>query len=121
MATYAATVTQELQESFLSAVRKSQDITLHAMKVWVGAVEYFTPKVSYDHLPFAGQLPKAHEVVADTFSFAEHMLASQRRFADDVLKVTSPLLPREEATARPELRSPRPRTAPGAGSHPNGA
>jgi hypothetical protein len=56
-------------------------------------VEYFTPKVSYAHLPFAGLLPKPHDVVAGSFDYAEQMLASQRRFADDVLKVTAPLLP----------------------------
>ena len=43
----ATTANQELQESFLSAIRKSQEITLHAIKAWVETVEYFTPKVSY--------------------------------------------------------------------------
>lgn len=60
----ATTATQELQESFLSAIRRSQEITLQATKVWVETVEYFTPKVSYAHLPFASQLPTAHDVVA---------------------------------------------------------
>ena len=56
----ATTATQELQESFLSAIRRSQEITLQATKVWVETAGYFTPKVSYAHLPFANQLPKAH-------------------------------------------------------------
>ena len=93
----ATTVTQEFQESFLSAVLKSQEITLHAIKAWVGVVESFTPKVSYAHLPFANLLPDAHDIVASSFDFTEQMLASQRRFADDVLKVTTPLLPSQEA------------------------
>jgi hypothetical protein len=46
----ATAPTQELQESFLSAIRESQDITLQAIKVWVDTAEYFTPKVSYAHL-----------------------------------------------------------------------
>ena len=81
----ATTATQELQESFLSAIRRSQEITLQATKVWVETVEYFTPKVSYAHLPFA----------------------SQRRFADDVLKVTSPLMPGDGPATPPEAGSRR--------------
>ena len=98
----ATAPTQELQESFLSAIRKSQDITLQAIKVWVDTAEYFTPKVSYAHLPFARLLPKLDEFVAGSFDFAEQVLASQRRFADDVLKLTAPLLPAWEPTAAPE-------------------
>ena len=98
----ATTANQELQESFLSAIRKSQEITLQAIKAWVETAGYFTPKVSYAGLPLADRLPKAHDVVARSFDFAEQVLASQRRFADDVLKVTSPLLPGEGAATAPE-------------------
>jgi hypothetical protein len=91
----AATATQEPQESFLSAIRKSQEITLHAIKAWVEIVESFTPKVSYAHLPLAGRVPDTRDVVASTFDFAEQVLASQRKFAGDVLKLTAPLLPGE--------------------------
>ena len=108
----ATTATQELQESFLSAIRRSQEITLQATKVWVETVEYFTPKMSYAHLPFANQLPTAHDVVASTFGFAEQMLASQRRFADDVLKVTSPLMPGDGPATPPEAGSRRLSKAP---------
>jgi len=114
----ATAPTRELQESFLSAIRKSQDITLQAIKVWVDTAEYFTPKVSYAHLPFARLLPKPHDVVAGSFDFAEQMLASQRRFADDVLKVTSQLLPDEAPAPAPETRGRRPSTAPEARSGP---
>jgi hypothetical protein len=100
----ATTANQELQESFLSAIRKSQEITLHAVKAWVETVGYFTPQVSYAHLPLAGRLPKTHDVWASSFDFAEQVLASQRRFADDVLKVTSPLLPGEGGATAPEAR-----------------
>ena len=98
----ATTANQELQESFLSAISKSQEITLNAIKAWAETVGYFTPKVSYARLPLADRLPKAHDVVASSFDFAEQVLASQRRFADDVLKVTSPLLPGEGTATTPE-------------------
>jgi hypothetical protein len=85
----AATATQELPESFLSAIWKSQEITLHAIKAWAGAAGYFTLTVPCAHLPFASLLPKAHDVAASSFDFAEQVLASQRRFADDVLAAGS--------------------------------
>jgi len=114
----ATTPTQELQESFLSAIRKSQDITLQAIKVWVDTAEYFTPKVSYAHLPFARLLPKPHDVVGRSFDFAEQMLASQRRFTDDALKVTSQLLPDEAPALPPDTRGRRPSAVPEARSGP---
>jgi hypothetical protein len=114
----ATTATQELQESVLSAIRKSQDITLQAIKVWVDIAEYFTPKVSYAHLPFARLLPTPHDVVGSSFDFAEQMVASQRRFTDDVLKVTSPLLPDEAPAPPPETRGRRPSVVPAARSGP---
>jgi hypothetical protein len=106
MATAVITAAQELQESFLSAVRKNQEITLHAIKVWVEAFEIVAPKISFADLPFVNQLPKAHDVLASGYDLAEQMLANQRSFAEDVLKVTSPLLPEEKAaTAAVALRS----------------
>jgi hypothetical protein len=110
--------TQELQESFLSAIRKTQDITLQAIKLWVDTAEYLTPKVSYAHLPFARLLPEPHDLVDSGFDFAEQMLASQRRFTDDVLKVTSHLLPDEAPPPLPETRGRRPNAVPEAHSTP---
>lgn len=97
----AATATQELQDSFLSAIRKSQEITLHAIKAWAETVESITPKATYAHLPLAGLVPNAHDVVAGSFDFAEQVLASQRKFAGDVLKLTAPMLPTGEPAAAP--------------------
>jgi hypothetical protein len=101
----AATATQEPQESFLSAIRKSQEITLHAIKAWVETIEFFTPKVSYAHLPLADRVPNAHDVVASSFDFAERVLASQRKFADDALKLTGPLLPVGSGSSAPRLEA----------------
>ena len=41
-------------------------------------------------------LPKPEDVVASAYDFAEQLLASQRKFAEDVLKATSALLPGAE-------------------------
>jgi len=66
-------------------------------------VQSVTPKLpalpfSTQQLPFSGLLPSPNEVVAGAYDFAEALLASQRKFAEDVLKATAPLLPGESTT-----------------------
>ena len=89
----ASTVTQELQDQFLATVRKSQEIALEAIKTMVDTIQNITPKVPSVDLPFADKLPKPQEVVASSYDFAEQLLTSQRKFADEVVKATAALLP----------------------------
>ena len=84
---------RELQDQFLKAVRESQETVIDAIKAWVGTVQSVVPKMPPVQVPGAGQLPKPEEAVASAYDFAEQLLASQRRFAEEVLKATSPLLP----------------------------
>ncbi len=91
----ASTPTRELEEGFLSTTRKSQEIMLEALKTWVDTVQAFTPRVPSMHIPFADRLPKPDDVVAETYDFIEQILASQRKFAEEIVKTTSPLLPSE--------------------------
>jgi hypothetical protein len=87
------TVREELQEEFLSTLRKSQEIALDALKALVEAVEFVTPTMPAVRVPLADRLPTLHEVVAGGHDFAEHLLANQRQFADEVITAASPLLP----------------------------
>ncbi len=89
----ATTIRQELQEEFLSTIRKGEDIALEALKPLVEAVQFVIPEMPTVHVPFADRLPNAHEVVTDGYHFAEHLLANQRQFADQMIKVATPLLP----------------------------
>jgi hypothetical protein len=87
------TIRQELEEEFLSSIRKGEEIALEALKPLVEAVHYVIPAMPVVRMPLAGMLPTAHEAVAEAYGFAEHLLADQRRFADEVITATSPLLP----------------------------
>lgn len=89
----ASTITQELQDQILSTVRKSQEIALEAIKTMVDTVQSVTPKVPSVSIPFADRLPKPQDVVASGYDFAEQLLTSQRKFADEVVKATAALLP----------------------------
>src|SRR5919108_198176 len=87
---------QELQDQFLSVIRKSQETVIDAIRTWVETVQSITPKIPAVELPYADKLPKPGEVVASAYDFAEQLLASQRRFAEEVLKATSALMPSTE-------------------------
>jgi hypothetical protein len=89
----ASIPTQELQEEFLSTIRRSQETVIDAIKTWVETVQTVVPKVPTVQVPLADRLPKPEELVAGAYDFAERLLSNQRRFAEEVIKATSPLLP----------------------------
>jgi hypothetical protein len=92
MATSTSTQ-KELQDQILSMVRKGQELALDAIKTMVDTVQTITPKIPAVDLPFAEKLPKPHDVVAGSYDFAEKLLTSQRKFADEVVKATASLMP----------------------------
>ena len=104
----ASTPTQDLQDEFLAVTRKSQETVVRAIKTWVETVKTVTPKLPSAYVPladrlpkllpsvtvpFADKLPKPEDVVASGYDFAEHLLALQRKFAEDLLNATGPLIP----------------------------
>src|SRR6478736_10307748 len=93
MASTTTTTQQELQDQFLSIVTKSQEMALDAIKSMVDTVQTITPKIPTVDVPFADRLPKPQDVVASGYDFAEKLLTSQRKFADEVVKAAAPLLP----------------------------
>ncbi len=61
-------------------------------------------------MPFSDKLPKPGELVAGAYDFAEQLLASQRKFAEDVLQATAPLFYGDTASAARKT-APRPSKA----------
>ena len=101
----AATVHEARQEEFLSTLRKGQDIALDALKTLVETIQFVTPPVPVVHVP------TAHEVVAVGSEFAEHLLANQRQFADEVITALSPLLPGKAVKPAAAAKSGKPAAA----------
>jgi hypothetical protein len=94
MASTTTTSTQqELQDQFLSIVTKSQEMALDAIKSMVDSIQTITPRIPAVDVPFADRLPKPQDVVASGYDFAQKLLSSQRKFADEVVKAAAPLLP----------------------------
>ena len=95
------------QEEFLAVTRKSQEVMIAVIKTWVETVRTATPKLASVYapltdklpalpslsLPFADKLPGPEDAVASAYHLAEQLLASQRRFTEDLLKATTPLMP----------------------------
>ena len=93
MASTSTSTQQELQDQFLSIVSKSQEMALDAIKSMVDTVQTITPKIPAVDVPFADRLPKPQDVVASGYDFAQKLLSSQRKFADEVVRAAAPLLP----------------------------
>ena len=91
------TTAQELQGEILKTVRKSQEFVVDAIQAWADAVQAIKPPMPDVNIPFTDKLPQPGDVVAGTYDFFEQLLASQRKFAEDVLAVTAPLYTSEHA------------------------
>ena len=92
-----STTTQELQGEVLKTVRKGQEFVVDAIQAWADAVQAIKPPMPDVNIPFTDKLPQPGDVVAGTYDFFEQLLASQRKFAEDVLAVTAPLYTSEHA------------------------
>ena len=84
---------RDMQEEILKGIRRSQEFVLDAIKTWAGAVQPVAPKLPLKQLPLMDKLPKPEVVVEETYDFAEKLLASQRKFAEEILKATAPYMP----------------------------
>jgi hypothetical protein len=89
---------EDLQQEVLNTIARSQAAVVDAIETWATAVQSITPQLPDVNVPFADKLPTPQQVVANAYDFAEQLLASQRKFAEDILKATSPLLTSDNAT-----------------------
>ena len=86
------TIGQELQGQILDTITKSQEAVTDAIKTWAETVQSIKPDLPVPQVAFADKLPKPGDLVADAYDFAEKLLAAQRKFAEDVIQATAPVL-----------------------------
>ena len=86
------TIGRELQDEVLNTVRKSQTAVVEAVQAWTSKAQSITPELPELNMPLTDKLPKPQEFIASAYDFAEQLLASQRTFAEGVLKASAPLM-----------------------------
>ena len=96
---------QDVTGEVLNTIRKSQAAIVDAIERWATTVQSIRPELPElpfaDSLNVAGKLPKPEDLVRNAYNFAEELLASQRKFAEDVVKATAPVLGgKDDAPAR---------------------
>jgi hypothetical protein len=94
---------QDVQDELLKVIRTSQETVVEAVKTWVETVKAVTPEVPTAHVPLADKLPKPQDIVTNTYDFAEKLLSSQRKFAEELVQATAPLRP---GSGTPEAQGP---------------
>ena len=82
-----------------SKAEASREALIAAIKLWADAVQSITSFIPTPNLPYSDKLPKPGEFVASVYDFAEQLLASQRKFTENVLEATKPLLRSKEGPA----------------------
>jgi len=84
-------VGQELESYILDTVRKTEEVAVGAINVVIDAVH-----------PVTSTLPSVTPPLA--YDFAEQLLVSQRKFAEDVLRATARLgpSPAKKVSAAPQ-------------------
>jgi len=87
MTTYLE-LSKTAQEQILAMMKQSQELALAGVELWASTVAPLV-KDQPVSIPFEGPAPK--EVVANSFSFAEKLLASQKAFADKVVAASAPV------------------------------
>src|ERR1700733_6149438 len=92
------TATQGVQEQILDTIRKSQEAVTDAIRTWAETVQSITPSLPTP--PLADKLPKPGELVSDAYDFAERLLAAQRKFAEDVVAASAPVLTARDDTKK---------------------
>ena len=81
------------QEQVLTTIKQGQELALAGVELWTSNIPKGGPQA-----PVAFDTPAAKDVVANSFGFAEQILASQKAFAEKIVAVAAPVL--AEATPK---------------------
>ena len=98
--TEARTMDRELQDEVLNTIRKSQTAVIEAIQTWTSKVQSITPTLPELNMPFGDKIPTPHALIVSAYDFAGQLLASQRKFAEEVLKATAPLTAGQDDAAK---------------------
>ena len=87
MSTYVE-LSQAAQEQILATIKQGQELALAGVELWASAV---APLAKGQQLPVPFETPAPKDVVANSFGFAEQLLASQKTFAEQIVAASAPV------------------------------
>ncbi|MEP7225075.1 MAG: hypothetical protein ABI783_08975 [Actinomycetota bacterium] len=88
MTTYLE-LSKAAQEQVLTTIKQGQEIALTSVELWASTI---APLVKGQQVPVVFETPAPKDVVANSFGFAEQLLASQKAFAERVVAASAPVL-----------------------------
>lgn len=86
MSTYLE-LSKAAQEQILVTIKQGQELALSGVELWAKSM---TPLAKGGHFAADAETPAPKDVVANTFGFAEQLLASQKAFAEKVVAASAP-------------------------------
>ena len=81
--------TKAAQDKTLEAIKQSQSVIVDAVAAWAKAAEKTVPALPASPL---AELPTPEEIVKTSFDFYGEVLAAQRKFANDLLAASAPVV-----------------------------
>jgi hypothetical protein len=88
MSTTYLELSKAAQEQVLETIKQGQELALSGVELWASTVAPLA-KGQQLSVPFETTAPK--DVVANSFGFAEQLLASQKSFAEKVVAASAPV------------------------------
>ena len=87
MTTYVE-LSKAAQEQILATIEQGQELALAGVELWASTV---APLAKGQQIPVPFETPSPKDVVANSFGFAEKLLASQKDFAEKVVAASAPV------------------------------
>ena len=87
MSTYLE-LSKSAQEQILATIKQGQELALAGDELWATTV---APLAKGQQCPVPFETPAPKDVVANSFGFAEQLLASQKMFAEQIVAASAPV------------------------------
>ena len=97
MSTTYTDLSKTAQEQILATIQQGQELALAGVELWASTVAPLV-KDQPVSIPFEGPAPK--EIVANSFGFAEKLLASQKVFAEKIVAASAPVFQAAEPKSK---------------------
>ncbi|MGH2995736.1 MAG: hypothetical protein ACRDM9_05410 [Gaiellaceae bacterium] len=87
MSTYIE-LSKVAQEQILATIKQGQELALSGVELWASSI---VPLAKGRQVIAGVETPAPKDVVANSFGFAEQLLASQKAFAEKVVAASAPV------------------------------